>query len=97
MPLWLNRLRSKKLMDAVLVAKDFPILLETWRTCLKDDFDLEHLKQIMDELHQGSIRIGECRTTQASVFAGSVIWQQTNTHMYEDDSPEGRQALRLKR
>ncbi|MCG6879646.1 MAG: DEAD/DEAH box helicase [Deltaproteobacteria bacterium] len=89
MPLWLNRLRAKKLMDAVLNFRDFPILLETWRACLKDDFDLEHLKQIMDELHQGKIRIGECRTTQASVFAGSVIWQQTNTHMYEDDSPAG--------
>ncbi len=89
MPLWLNRLRAKKLMDAVLNFRDFPILLETWRTCLKDDFDLEHLKRIMDELHQGKIRIGECRTTQASVFAGSVIWQQTNTHMYADDSPAG--------
>ena len=89
MPLWLNRLRAKKLMDAVLAAKDFPILLETWRTCLKDDFDLEHLKQLMDELHQGLIRIGECRTSRPSVFAGSVIWQQTNTHMYQDDSPAG--------
>jgi ATP-dependent helicase Lhr and Lhr-like helicase len=89
MPLWLNRLRSKKLMDAVLNFRDFPILLETWRTCLKDDFDLEHLKQLMDELNQGKIRIGECRTTKASVFAGSVIWQQTNTHMYADDASAG--------
>ncbi len=89
MPLWMNRLRSKKLMDAVLDARDFPILLETWRTCLQDEFDLEHLKQILDELNQGKIRIGECRTTHASVFAGSVIWQQTNTHMYADDSPAG--------
>ncbi len=89
MPLWLNRLRSKKLMDAVLDARDFPILLETWRTCLQDEFDLEHLKQILDELNQGKIRIGECRTSHASVFAGSVIWQQTNTHMYADDSPAG--------
>ena len=89
MPLWLNRLRAKKLLDSVLDARDFPILLETWRTCLRDDFDLEHLKQIMDELNRGQIGIGECRTTQASVFAGSVIWQQTNTHMYMDDSPAG--------
>ena len=89
MPLWLNRLRAKKLMDGVLSFPDFPILLETWRTCLRDDFDLEHLKQLMDELHQGLIRIGECRTSQPSVFAGSVIWQQTNTHMYQDDSPAG--------
>ncbi len=89
MPLWLNRLRSKKLMDAVLNAEDFPILLETWRTCLKDDFDLDHLKQVMDELRSGKIRIEACRTVKASVFSGSVIWQQTNTHMYGDDSPGG--------
>ena len=45
LPLWLNRLRSKKLMDGVLGYPDFPILLETWRTCLQDEFDLSSLRQ----------------------------------------------------
>jgi ATP-dependent helicase Lhr and Lhr-like helicase len=42
-PLWLSRLRSQKLLDAVLQYDDFPILLETWRTCIQDEFDVESL------------------------------------------------------
>ena len=40
MPLWMTRLQAKKLMTAVKPMRDFPILLETWRTCLQDEFDL---------------------------------------------------------
>ena len=87
LPLWLNRLRSKKLLDAVLPYADFPILLETWRDCLKDEFDLEHLKGLLDEVHDGRIRVSEATTTTASPFCDGLIWKQTNTHMYEDDSP----------
>ncbi len=87
LPLWLNRLRAKKLLDAVLPYPDFPLLLETWRTCLKDEFDLENLTRLLDELHAGQIRVTETRTAAASPFAGGLIWRQINTHMYEDDTP----------
>lgn len=87
LPLWLNRLRAKKLLDAVLPYPDFPLLLETWRTCFKDEFDLENLGRLLDELHAGQIRVTETRTAAASPFAGGLIWRQINTHMYEDDTP----------
>ncbi len=88
LPLWLNRLRSKKLLDAVMVAPDFPILAETWRTCLQDDFDLENLKMLLDELSEGGIRVGETVTKTVSPFADSLLWQRTNKYMYMDDTPE---------
>ncbi len=88
LPLWLNRLRSKKLMDAVMGYPDFPILLETWRTCLNDAFDPENLKRMLDEIAQGEIRLSESITTAPSPFARNLIWQQTNAHMYKDDTPE---------
>ncbi|MHB8770810.1 MAG: DEAD/DEAH box helicase [Syntrophales bacterium] len=87
LPLWLNRLRAKKLLDAVFPYPDFPLLLETWRTCLQDEFDLENLTRLLDELLGGQIRVTETRTTAASPFAGGLIWRQINTHMYEDDTP----------
>ncbi|MCE5265532.1 MAG: ATP-dependent helicase, partial [Deltaproteobacteria bacterium] len=87
LPLWLNRLRSKKLLDAVLPYPDFPILLETWRDCLKDEFDLDHLKGLLDEVRDGRIRVTETTTTAASPFCDGLIWKQTNTHMYADDTP----------
>ncbi len=88
MPLWLNRLRAKKLLDAVMGSRDFPLLLETWRTCLQDIFDLPNLKMLLDELAQGAIKVSEAYTTLASPFAAGLIWQQTNTYMYKDDTPE---------
>lgn len=87
MPLWLIRLRSKELLWAIRRYEDFPILLETWRSCLQDEFDLVHLKSLLEEIRMNEIRITETITTVASPFAGGLIWKQTNKYMYEDDTP----------
>ncbi len=87
MPLWVIRLRSKELLAAVQQYEDFPILLETWRTCLEDEFDLQHVKTMVDELRTGAIRVSETVTRAASPFAGNLVWKQTNKYMYEDDTP----------
>jgi len=95
MPLWLNRLRSKKLLASVLRYRDFPILLETWRSCLQDEFDLENLKRLLEEIQDGGIKLTQIRTTSASPFAKGLIWLQTNKYVYADDTPAGagRSAL----
>lgn len=85
MPLWLMRLRARDLFTAVHSYGDFPILLETWRSCLKDEFDLENLKNMLDEVHDGRIRVSATNTVAASPFAGGLIWKQTNEFMYQDD------------
>ena len=54
MPLWMSRLRSQKLLDAVMRYDDFPILLEAWRTCLEDEFDLKNLERMLNEVETGS-------------------------------------------
>ncbi|HEX9113810.1 MAG TPA: helicase-related protein, partial [Nitrospirota bacterium] len=87
MPLWLIRLRSKELLAAVKSYGDFPILLETWRTCLEDEFDLAHAKTVLDELREGAVRVSGTVTRTASPFAGNLVWKQTNKYMYEDDTP----------
>ncbi len=87
MPLWLMRLRAKELLAAVQVFEDFPILIETWRTCLEDEFDLIHTRQVLEELSDGRIRITETNTRVASPFAGHLVWKQTNKYVYEDDTP----------
>ena len=89
MPLWLNRLRSQKLLAAVSRFEDFPILLETWRDCLWREFDLETLNRLLEELRAGITRASEVHTTAGSPFAESIIWRQTNTLLYADDTPRG--------
>ena len=95
LPLWLNRLRSKKLMEAVMTYPDFPILLETWRTCLQDEFDLENLKRLLEEIRRRRNKNHRGRHPAASPFADGLVWKQTNTYMYEDDSPLSGKASRL--
>lgn len=95
LPLWLNRLRSQALLEAVRPYRDFPILLETWRNCLQDEFDLDHLRQLLDEIRDGGIKISETATTLASPFADGLVYRQTSAHMYADDTPRSAQASSL--
>ena len=87
MPLWMNRLRSQKLLDAVTGYEDFPILLETWRTCLQDEFDISSLKQVLSELESGALKWSEAKTASPSPLAGAVAWRQMNEYMYRGDEP----------
>ncbi len=87
MPLWVMRQRAKELFSAVRSFGDFPILLETWRTCLQDAFDLNNLLTLLDQVHNGGIRTTEIVTRTASPFASRLVWKQTNVSVYEDDTP----------
>ena len=96
MPLWMSRLQSQKLLDAVLRYEDFPILLETWRTCLQDEFDLENLKKLLNELGSGVIAWTGVKTAHPSPFAGSDWWRQVSKYMYMDDRPLSDRVSRLR-
>lgn len=95
MPLWMSRIRSKKLFDAVIEYEDFPILAETWRTCLQDEFDLATLRDLLGEIADGQIRITELRSSEPSPFAATVVWGQTNKYMYADDTPNQQTVSNL--
>ncbi len=87
MPLWMSRLRSQKLLEGVLKYDDFPILLETWRTCLQDEFDLNSLKQVLEELEAGEITWSIAYTSRPSPFASGLTWNQVDKYMYQVDQP----------
>ena len=97
LPLWLSRMRAKKLFESVQRYDDFPLLLEAWRTCLKDEFDMDGLQQVLVELEQGEIQISVTHGAVASPFASSVAWRQINDeYMYATDDPKsgGKSGLR---
>jgi ATP-dependent Lhr-like helicase len=87
LPLWMTRLRSQQLFDSVRDYGDFPIVLETWRTCLHDEFDLESLHTVLTELENRSIRVSASKTTGASPMGKSLSWAQISDYMYRDDTP----------
>jgi len=85
MPLWMNRMRSQKLLASVMQYEDFPILLEAWRTCLQDEFDMESMKQVLTELETGVIRWSVTHTSYPSPMAQSSSWRQINDYLYRTD------------
>ena len=96
MPLWMNRMRSQKLLDSVMQYDDFPILLEAWRTCLRDEFDMESLRQVLTELESGVIQWSEAHTLYPSPMAQSISWRQTNQYVYMTDEPTAGTTSRLR-
>lgn len=89
LPLWVSRLQAKKLMSTVLSSSDFPVMLEAWRSCLEDEFDLPALQSRLESLLGGEILVSEIRSEQPSPFALSATWKQINErYMYADDTPE---------
>jgi ATP-dependent Lhr-like helicase len=85
-PLWLTRMRAKKLLEKVKHYEDFPLLVETWRACLRDDFDLGQLRERLRELGAGSIAVHTAHTPAPSPFASGLTWSQTNQLLYMDDT-----------
>ncbi len=96
MPLWMNRMRSQKLLDSIMQYEDFPILLEAWRTCLQDEFDMESMKQVLVELESGAIKWSETHTSFPSPMAQSLSWRQTNQYLYMTDEPIAESTSRLR-
>ena len=88
LPLWMSRMQAKKLMTATKKYRDFPVLLEAWRTCLVDEFDLPALRGLLGELQVGGIDSSFIDTPAPSPFASAVTFDQLSRYMYADDSPE---------
>jgi len=95
-PLWLSRQRAKDLLAAVGRYDDFPVVLEAWRACLEDEFQLDALRAVLEELADGRIEVVEVTTDAPSPFAAGVLWRRTNALMYEDDTPSGPGGVRAR-
>ena len=95
MPLWMTRQQAKKLMTATQGFADFPVMLETWRTCLKDEFDLLAAFDALERLAAGEQNWSMATVPVPSPFAAGIAFGQVSRYMYADDAPEGdgRSAL----
>ncbi|HEX5469733.1 MAG TPA: DEAD/DEAH box helicase [Gaiellaceae bacterium] len=99
-PLWQQRLKAQGLLQVARRFADFPVILETYRECLQDVFDLPALRGLLAALRQRRVDLVEVETPTASPYASSLLFDYVATYMYEDDTPlaERRaQALALDR
>lgn len=99
-PLWVQRLRAQNLLAVARGFPGFPIVLETYRTCLQDVFDLPGLVDLLRRVRAREVRIDEVETPAASPFARSLVFAYTAAYLYQGDSPAAErraQALTLDR
>ena len=95
-PLWQQRLKAQSLLQVARRYPQFPIVLESYRECLQDVFDLPALHEILRGIRTRSLDLVEVETASASPFASSLLFDYVATYMYEDDTPpEERRAQAL--
>ncbi|MGH0035115.1 MAG: Lhr family helicase [Myxococcota bacterium] len=99
-PLWTQRLRAQNLLAVAREYPSFPIMLETYRSCLQDTFDVPGLVALMRQVRDRRLRVDEVETATASPFARSLVFAYTAVYLYQGDVPVAErraQALTLDR
>src|SRR5881398_350051 len=99
-PLWQQRLKAQSLLQVARKYPAFPVVLETYRECLQDVFDLPALKRLLQGLRTRQIDLVDVETPSASPYSASLLFDYVATYMYEDDTPAAErraQALSLDR
>jgi ATP-dependent helicase Lhr and Lhr-like helicase len=99
-PLWQQRLKAQGLLQVARRYGSFPIILETYRECLQDVFDLPSLKRLLKGLRTRELDLVDVETASASPYSASLLFDYIATYMYEDDTPPAErraQALSLDR
>ncbi len=95
-PLWQQRLKSQSLLEVAKRYGEFPIVLETYRECLRDVLDVPGLVQLLTALHRRELTLVEVETATASPFASALLFDYVATYMYEGDTPNAeRRAAAL--
>ena len=95
-PLWQQRLKAQSLLEVAKQYSDFPIILETYRECLRDVLDVPGLIELLQGLHSRDLSLVEVETRTASPFASSLLFDYVATYMYEGDTPNAeRRAAAL--
>ena len=95
-PLWQQRLRAQSLLEVARDFPRFPVILETYRECLRDVLDLPSLQSLLADLQSRKVSLVEVETPTASPFASSLLFDYVATYMYEGDTPNAeRRAAAL--
>jgi ATP-dependent Lhr-like helicase len=86
-PLWQQRKRAAELLAAASQYPSFPILLEAYRECLQDVFDLPALIEVLRAIRSRTIRVVTADTRVPSPFASALLFSYVGNFIYDGDAP----------
>jgi ATP-dependent Lhr-like helicase len=86
-PLWQLRKRSYDLLSVASRYPSFPLLLEAYRECLRDVFDMPALIETLRAIEQRQLRVHVVDTRKPSPFAASLLFSYVANFLYDGDAP----------
>jgi ATP-dependent helicase Lhr and Lhr-like helicase len=86
-PLWQQRKRAYDLLSVASRYPAFPMLLEAYRECLRDVFDMPALIETLRGIEQRQLRVHVVDTRTPSPFASSLLFSYVSNFLYDGDAP----------
>ncbi len=86
-PLWQQRKRAYDLLSVASRYASFPILLEAYRECLRDVFDMPALMEILRGVGNRSLRVHTVDSRTPSPFAAALLFSYVANYIYDGDAP----------
>ncbi|HEV2619214.1 MAG TPA: crosslink repair DNA glycosylase YcaQ family protein, partial [Acidobacteriaceae bacterium] len=86
-PLWQQRKRAYDLLAVASRYASFPILLEAYRECLRDVFDMPALMEILRGIGNRSLRVHTIDSRTPSPFAAALLFSYVANYIYDGDAP----------
>ena len=86
-PLWQQRKRAHDLLSVASRYPEFPMLLESYRECMRDVFDIPALLEVLRALESDDLRMHVVDTRKPSPFAASLLFSYVSNYIYEGDAP----------
>src|SRR5262249_61150431 len=86
-PLWQQRKRAADLLAVAARYGSFPVLLETYRECLRDFFDMPALMSTLTDVRSRTVRVVTVDSETPSPFAASLLFSYVASFLYDGDAP----------
>jgi ATP-dependent helicase Lhr and Lhr-like helicase len=86
-PLWQQRKRAADLLAVAARFGSFPALLETYRECLRDVFDMPALVETLKAVQRRTIRVAAVDSGSPSPFAATLLFGYVANYIYDGDAP----------
>ncbi len=94
-PLYLQRLRARDLLEVARKHPEFPVLVETYRECLRDSWDLPRLGRLLGDVEAGRVEVVTRTLPSPSPFAKALLFGFVVTFLYGDDLPKAERRAQL--
>ena len=86
-PLWQQRKRAYDLLSVASRYASFPIVLEAYRECLRDVFDMPALMETLRAISNRSLRVQVVDSRTPSPFASALLFSYVANYIYDGDAP----------